>query len=179
MNPQSLRRHFRVSADRHRRVGLFQHAPNASMFAGGTLAFRGTLNPKSASTPFRTDDDLELNIRAISQKCSFQRYLISPEINTCRISSFAYIPLISNDFNSTRNTSSGNKDLKSIRINTSGHKDLKSFRINTYKNTVGGWVNPGFWLSLKILAAMSQGHSLPRLKLFASLGDSPLDDAIS
>jgi hypothetical protein len=42
-----------------------------------------------------------------------------PRINTSRTFSIFRISLISNDFNSTRINTSGNKDLKSFRINTS------------------------------------------------------------
>jgi hypothetical protein len=179
MNPQIPSRHFGVAADRQRHVALLRHAPNASSFADGKLAFREAADPRSAPIAFRADDSPEVDFCGIAQKCCFQRHLISPGINTYKNSHFSCIPLISEDFNSTKNNSSGNKDLKSIRINTSGSKDLKSFRINTSKKQGRGVGLASVLAPSGILAIRSQGLSLPRVKPFASLGDSPLGDATS
>jgi hypothetical protein len=57
----------------------------------------------------------------------------SSRINTSKNYEISPIVLITNDFNSTRINTSGDKDLKSPRINTSGNKDLKSNHFNTSK----------------------------------------------
>jgi|SRR5580658_9362644 hypothetical protein len=177
MNPQIPWRQFGVAADRQRRVALFRHAPNASLFAGGTLAIRRTANPESAPSPIRAGNEFGFDISSTAQKCCFQRHLISPGINTYKNSYSPCIQMIPKDFNPTRNNSSGSKDLKSIRINTSGCKYLKSFRINTYKKYGRGVGQPRFLVSLRIAANHPQGLFLPRTKPFASLGDSPLNEA--
>jgi hypothetical protein len=138
MNPQNPCRHFCRAADQHRRAARFSDERNASLFSVGTLASRGSESAESALAALRASDVFGADICGIAQKYCFQSHLISPRINTYKDSSVSCISLISNDFNSNKNNSSGNKDLKSIRISTSGHKDLKSFRISTYKKHGGG-----------------------------------------
>jgi hypothetical protein len=84
-------------------------------------------SPVRALAPFRLRNSFKING---SQNVTPTN---SPTINTSRNFSFFCISFILNDFNSTRISTSGAKDLKSFRINTSGNKDLKSFRINTSK----------------------------------------------
>jgi hypothetical protein len=139
--PRIRLRRSRRAADQDPHARALRRSPEPSSFSGRTRAFRGIMNPESSPTALRANNDFDFNTYTNTQKCCFQRQLISPRINTYENSLFSCILLISNEFNSTRKNSSGDKDLKPPRINTSGRKDLKSFGINTSKKQgrgVGG-----------------------------------------